>query len=128
MPLIRISTSILAADVLRQPPEAPESFLHGDKSVVAVTAGSVAPSERTLFTSYYQTSITSVLACGARALLINAPENIVPPQHSADVLQLPFAPFSEIFPACTAVIHHGGSVRQHNVSEPEFHPSSSQGE
>jgi UDP:flavonoid glycosyltransferase YjiC (YdhE family) len=54
-----------------QSPVALESFLHGDKSVVAVTASSVAPSERALFTSYYQTSVTSILACGARALLID---------------------------------------------------------
>src|SRR5205085_947272 len=43
-----------------------------------------------------------------RALVINAPENIVSPEQHENVLQIPFAPFSEVFPACTAVIHHGG--------------------
>ncbi len=89
-------------------PEALKSFLHGDKPVVAVTAGSVAPEERALFVAYYQTSIESILACGARALVINAPENTIFPEHREDVLQVSFAPFSEVFPACAAVIHHGG--------------------
>jgi rhamnosyltransferase subunit B len=89
-------------------PEALKAFLHGDKPIVAVTAGSVAPEERDVFLSYYQTSIESILACGARALVINAPEDTLFPERQEDVLQLPFAPFSEVFPACAAVIHHGG--------------------
>ncbi len=89
-------------------PETLKAFLQGDKPVVAVTAGSVAPEERALFLSYYQTSIESILACGARALVINAPANIAFSGQRDEVLHLPFAPFSEVFPACAAVIHHGG--------------------
>jgi len=89
-------------------PETLEAFLHGGKPVVAVTAGTVAPGERALFASYYQTSIESILACGTRALLISAPETSASPEHREDVLQVSFAPFSQVFPACAAVIHHGG--------------------
>ena len=89
-------------------PDALKAFLNGDKPVVAVTAGTVVSGERALFASYYQTSIESIRACNARALLINTPENICSPEQSEDVLRIPFAPFSEIFPACAAVIHHGG--------------------
>src|SRR5437660_1137269 len=89
-------------------PEKLKAFLHGDKPVVAVTAGSVAPEERALFAAYYQTSIESILACGARALVINAPTNTLFPERREEVLHLPFAPFSEVFPSCAAVIHHGG--------------------
>ena len=85
-----------------------KAFLHEDKPVVAVTAGSVAPEERALFLSYYQTSIEGILASGARALVINAPESTIFTESQEDVLHLPFAPFSEVFPACAAVIHHGG--------------------
>ncbi|HEV2581001.1 MAG TPA: glycosyltransferase [Ktedonobacteraceae bacterium] len=85
-----------------------KTFLRGDRPVVAVTAGTVAPGERALFASYYQTSRESILACGARALLINAPENSDSPEQRENVLQIPFAPFSAIFPMCAAVIHHGG--------------------
>jgi len=89
-------------------PETLKAFLDGRKPVVAVTAGTVAPAERALFVPYYQTSIASILACGARALLINAPEMNVPPDQCEDLLQVSFAPFSQVFPACSAVIHHGG--------------------
>jgi rhamnosyltransferase subunit B len=89
-------------------PETLKAFLDGDKPVIAVTAGSVAPEERTLFVAYYQTSVESILACGARALVINAPKNALVPEQQEDVLHLPFAPFSAVFPACASVIHHGG--------------------
>ena len=89
-------------------PETLKAFLHGGKPVVAVTAGTVAPGERVLFLPYYQVSTESILACGARALLINAPETKVSPEQREDVLNVPFAPFSQVFPACAAVIHHGG--------------------
>ncbi len=48
------------------------------------------------------------MACGARALVINAPENIAFAEQREEVLHLPFAPFSEVFPACSVAIHHGG--------------------
>ena len=91
-----------------QSPETLKAFLHAGKPVVAVTAGTVASEERALFAPYYQASIESILACGARALLINAPDNTVSPEHCEDVLHVSYAPFSEVFPACAAVIHHGG--------------------
>lgn len=94
--------------VVWQFPETLKAFLQGGKPVVAVTAGTVAPGERALFVPYYQTSTESILACGARALLINASETSVSPEHRGDVLHVSFAPFSQVFPACAAVIHHGG--------------------
>jgi rhamnosyltransferase subunit B len=89
-------------------PETLKTFLHGGKPVVAVTAGTVSPDERALFAPYYQTSIESILACGARALLINPPEINVAPEQEEDVLSVTAAPFSQVFPLCAAVIHHGG--------------------
>lgn len=91
-----------------QCPESLKAFLQTEQPIVAVTAGSVAPEERDVFTAYYQTSIESILACGARALVINAPEITALPEQREDVLHLPFVPFSDVFPTCTAVIHHGG--------------------
>lgn len=32
----------------------------------------------------------------------------VSPEQRADVLHISFAPFSQVLPACAAVIHHGG--------------------
>jgi rhamnosyltransferase subunit B len=89
-------------------PESLKVFLQTDQPIIAVTAGSVAPEERAVFAAYYQTSIESILACGARALVINAPEITSLPEQRENVLHLPFVPFSDVFPACAAVIHHGG--------------------
>jgi rhamnosyltransferase subunit B len=91
-----------------QAPETLQAFLQGGKPIVAVTFGTVLPAERALFAPYYQASIVGILACGARALVINAPPLSLPLEQPEDVLQLPFAPFSRVFPACAAVIHHGG--------------------
>jgi rhamnosyltransferase subunit B len=91
-----------------QAPEALKAFLATEKPITAVTAGTVTTEERALFLAYYQTSVAGILACGARALVINAPEETLFMGLQEDILQLPFAPFSEIFPACAAVIHHGG--------------------
>ncbi|MBO0777327.1 MAG: glycosyltransferase family 1 protein [Ktedonobacteraceae bacterium] len=91
-----------------QCPEMLKDFLQTDQPIVAVTAGSVVPEERAVFAAYYQTSIESILACGARALVINAPQTAILPEGREDILYLSFVPFSEVFPACAAVIHHGG--------------------
>jgi rhamnosyltransferase subunit B len=89
-------------------PETLKAFLHGGKPIVAVTAGTIAPGERLLFAPYYQVSTEGILACGARALLINAPDKSISPEQPEDVQHISFAPFSTVFPACAAVIHHGG--------------------
>jgi len=91
-----------------QVPETLQAFLHGGKPVVAVTAGTGLSGERTLFAPYYRASVAGILACGARALVINAPALPLAPAQHEDVRQLPFVPFSQVFPACAAVIHHGG--------------------
>ncbi|HEX8036998.1 MAG TPA: nucleotide disphospho-sugar-binding domain-containing protein, partial [Ktedonobacterales bacterium] len=59
---------------------------------------------------FYRTSISAIRAAGARALLIGigaTPDPLTSP-HESDVLAIPFAPYSHIFPRCAAVIHHGG--------------------
>src|SRR5260370_35390315 len=89
-------------------PEILKAFLHGDKPIVAVTAGSVAPEERALFISYYQTSIESILARSARALVINAPEDAIFPERRGKVLRIPFSPFSPVFFPCAALSYPEG--------------------
>src|SRR5260370_41734868 len=86
-------------------PEILKAFLHGDKPIVAVTAGSVAPEERALFISYYQTSIESILARSARALVINAPEDAIFPERRGDVLPPPFPPLLPGVSACARRLH-----------------------
>src|SRR5258708_30744005 len=70
-------------------PEILKAFLHGDKPIVAVTAGSVAPEKRALFFFYFQTSIESIPARSSRALVINAPPNPIFSQPRGEVALTP---------------------------------------
>ncbi|MBF6592006.1 MAG: glycosyltransferase family 1 protein [Ktedonobacterales bacterium] len=90
-----------------EPPELTE-FLSGERPVVAVSTGSMAPEMGDAFARFYQTSLEAIQGVGARALVIGAAPGILPYQLPEDVLALPFAPFSHVYPRCAAVIHHGG--------------------
>lgn len=91
---------------------APElaAFLERPGPIVAVTAGSIAPSVAASFATFYRASVAAIRRAGARALLVGAtPEGVgAGADDAADTLALPFAPYSHIFPCCAAVIHHGG--------------------
>lgn len=85
------------------------SFLRSSEPVVAVSSGSMALIVRDEFTRFYRTSIAAIRSLGLRALVIGAAPGILPDPLPKGVFALPFAPFSEVYPRCTAVIHHGGS-------------------
>lgn len=84
------------------------AFLDHPGPIVAVTAGSIAPSVAASFAPFCRASIAAIRRAGARALLIGVTPDGVAPSADPDVLALPFAPYSHIFPRCAAVIHHGG--------------------
>ncbi len=83
-------------------------FLAAPRPVVAVSSGSMSPLVGDVFAAFYRTSVAAIRREGARALVIGASPAAMPAPMSADVLALPFAPFSTIYPRCAAVIHHGG--------------------
>lgn len=85
-----------------------QAFLAGDTPIIAVTAGSIAPAIAASFAPFYRTSISAIRAVGARALVIGATLDHLASPHESDVLAIPFAPYSRVFPRCAAVIHHGG--------------------
>jgi UDP:flavonoid glycosyltransferase YjiC (YdhE family) len=89
-------------------PEELSAFFTAPGPVVAVSTGSVSLYTATAFGAFYRDSISGVRAAGARALVIGAPREVLPDPLPTDVLALPFAPFSEVYPHCAAVIHHGG--------------------
>lgn len=84
------------------------SFLDGTKPVVAVSSGSMGPSVKNEFDQVYLTSIETARKLGARVLIIGAAPASLPESLPQEVMSLPFAPFSKIYPRCAAVIHHGG--------------------
>jgi UDP:flavonoid glycosyltransferase YjiC (YdhE family) len=91
----------------REPPEL-TAFLAEPGPVVAVSTGSMAPELGDAFARFYQISLSAILRAGARALAIGADPSILPDPLPGGVYALPFAPFSQIYPRCAAVIHHGG--------------------
>ena len=84
------------------------SFLDGSKPVVSVSSGSISRQVGKVFEPFYEVSIQAVRQIGARALVVGAPPGSLPDPLPDDVLALPFAPFSEVYPRSAAVIHHGG--------------------
>jgi len=89
-------------------PAALADFLAAPRPVVAVSSGSMSPLVGDVFAAFYRTSVAAIQRVGARALVIGASPAAFPTPVSADVLAVPFAPFSTIYPRCAAVIHHGG--------------------
>jgi len=89
-------------------PEELSAFFAAPAPVVAISTGSVSLDTATAFGAFYRDSISGVRAAEARALVIGAPREVLPDPLPADVLALPFVPFSEVYPRCAAVIHHGG--------------------
>jgi UDP:flavonoid glycosyltransferase YjiC (YdhE family) len=89
---------------------APElaAFLERPGPIVAVTAGSIAPSVAASFAPFYRASVAAIRRAGARALLVGAAPDELDTGADDDALALPFAPYSHIFPRCAVVIHHGG--------------------
>ena len=82
------------------------AFLHAGDAPIAFTLGSAAVADAGAF---YTESVAAVTALGKRALLLtgrnpaNVPANLPPPVFAA-----PYAPFSELFPHCAAIVHQGG--------------------
>lgn len=89
-------------------PEALRAFFAAGRPVIAASSGSQAPGVGQVFDDFYRTSIAAIRNAGARALVIGASPEALPDPLPPDVIALPFAPFSAIYPRCAAVIHHGG--------------------
>jgi UDP:flavonoid glycosyltransferase YjiC (YdhE family) len=60
------------------------------------------------FSNVYREAVAAVCAAGARALVVGAQREALPHPLPPNVYTLPFAPFSEVYPRCAAVINHGG--------------------
>lgn len=56
---------------------------------------------------FYEVSIEAARRLGRRAVLLGA--KTAPQAHGADVLVLPYAPYSQIFPHGAVNVHQGGS-------------------
>jgi UDP:flavonoid glycosyltransferase YjiC (YdhE family) len=79
-------------------------FLENGDRPVAFTPGSANVHGR----EFFETSVKASRLAGKRALLLTRHRDQVPDRPSADVMHVPYAPFSELLPRCAALVHHGG--------------------
>ena len=84
------------------------AFLNSSEPVIAVSFGSMSPFVKDAFARLYSTSIATIRRIGARALVIGAAPEILPDPIPDNVYAVSFAPFSQVYPRCAGVIHHGG--------------------
>jgi UDP:flavonoid glycosyltransferase YjiC (YdhE family) len=84
------------------------AFLAEGGPIVAISCGSMSLDMGHAFDALYRESIAAARAAGARALVIGAPPQALADPLPPDVCAVPFAPFSEVYPHCAVVIHHGG--------------------
>ncbi|MFZ0937680.1 MAG: glycosyltransferase [Bryobacteraceae bacterium] len=81
------------------------AFLAAGPAPIVFTLGSTAvhnPGD------FYDASVEATKRLGARALLLMG-SNAAPRVSSPEVLALPYAPYSQIFPHAAAIVHQGGS-------------------
>lgn len=84
------------------------AFLRQGNPVVAISAGSMAARFEQAFSDFVQQSVRAVRRLGMQALLIGFHPQTTVDIESDSVLSVPYAPFSQVYPFCKAVIHHGG--------------------
>ena len=81
-----------------------ESFLAAGEPPIVFTQGSTAVHHPGAF---YEVSLEAARRIGRRALLIGADPTHTP--SAPDVLAVPYAPYSEVFPRAAIIVHQGGS-------------------
>jgi UDP:flavonoid glycosyltransferase YjiC (YdhE family) len=59
---------------------------------------------------FFHTSARVTRALGSRAVLVvgRAGEKALPPSPTANLFVVPYAPYSQLFPRASAIVHHGG--------------------
>ena len=85
-----------------------EAFLAAGEAPVVFTLGSTAVHHPG---SFYEVSSAAARAVNRRAVLLGIKSTVRPAGGHEDghMLQLPYAPYSQIFPRAAAIVHQGGS-------------------
>lgn len=81
-----------------------ESFLREGDPPVLLTPGSANMHAR----KFFMTATDACWQIGKRSLLITPFKEHLPPALPTGAAHFEFAPFSQVFPRCVAVVHHGG--------------------
>ena len=81
-----------------------DAWLDAGAAPVAFTAGTANRHAQRFFTS----AVEAAGLLGTRAVLLTGDRDQVPAELPDGVRHVGYAPFSELFPRCAAVVHHGG--------------------
>jgi UDP:flavonoid glycosyltransferase YjiC (YdhE family) len=79
-------------------------FLEDGDPPIAFTAGSAMWSEH----HFFDESASACQRIGCRGLLLTRHREMVPATLPANVQNVPYAPFGQLFPRCSVAVHHGG--------------------
>jgi UDP:flavonoid glycosyltransferase YjiC (YdhE family) len=79
-------------------------FLAAGDAPIVFTLGSTAVHNPG---NFYEASVEAALRLGKRAVLLGAKAQLE--LDSAEILALPYAPYSDVFPQAAVIVHQGGS-------------------
>jgi rhamnosyltransferase subunit B len=85
-------------------PENIQKFISSGEAPIAFTAGTATATER----EFFATSVEACKLMGRRGILVSQFAEQVPAHLPANVLHVPYAPFSRLLPHAAAFVHHGG--------------------
>jgi rhamnosyltransferase subunit B len=57
---------------------------------------------------YFEAAVEACTVLGSRGILLAKGGEQIPPNLPANVIQADYAPFSEVFPLASCIVHHGG--------------------
>lgn len=86
-------------------PDTLAEFLATGSSPIVFTLGSAAVN---IAGDFYTEGLAAARRCGRRVVLLVGPHGDVSAADGGDVLALPYAPYSVLFPLAAAIVHPGG--------------------
>lgn len=81
-----------------------EEFLLAGPPPIGFSAGTATATAR----GFFEESIEACRLAGQRGVLLSPFDDNVPDTRSADIIHVPYAPFSLLLPRLAAFVHHGG--------------------
>lgn len=85
-------------------PENIQKFIGSGEAPVVFTAGTATAAEQ----EFFATSVEACKQIGRRGILVSQFADQIPAALPANILHVPYAPFSRLLPHAAAFVHHGG--------------------
>jgi sterol 3beta-glucosyltransferase len=101
-----------------QMPEGLTDFLNAGSPPVYMTLGSMTGTENNalLMNETARLLVDSVRIAGCRAVIQSRWEHVTGIPEDTNIFRVRLAPYTEVFPRCAAVLHHGGAGTTHTAT------------